>query len=349
MNNYLKTKKTSIYNLHSCEFKSLESLPFHKNIVQIYSRGFLHPSRNLLQKAHAETYDALCDSNGKPRETMGIEMEYFPFDLESFLEKYRPCLNHSDIYNFCHQISEGVSFLYSQKVVHLDLKLNNLLVSPCLTIAICDFSCAKQFNDSNSPFIDLMEPDEAEGGNIDHLAIEIFNSYSYVQKGKLQMKKVDYTYQPSFALGVLFYEIATGKDAFREYPLGKRPNCTIPYVDFSLLKGFNANFVELIKKLICPPPRPLPAQIQREISSLLNTQRTKNSQSRGSQYSGISVPQTNSEKRSSFSPSPKKSPQREKSPWPQSEKSSNFQGAKNTQGSSKRCSERITNLKSFFE
>ena len=257
--------------MFSCEFKSSESLPFHKNIVQIHSRGYLHPSKDLLQNAYSDIYEYFCDANGKPRETMGIEMEFFPFDLESFLETYRPCLNHSDIYDFCHQISEGVSFLYSQKVVHLDLKLNNLLVSPCLTLSICDFSCAKQFNHSNSSFIDLIEPKEAEGGNTSHLAIELFNSL-IVTEGKFQKKKVDYTYQPSFALGILFYEIATGKDAFREYPLGRRPNCTIPDVDFSLLNGFNGKFVELIKKLICPPPRPLPEQIQQELQNIITAE-----------------------------------------------------------------------------
>ena len=267
MSNFIKSRKTSIYNLFSCEFKSSESLPFHKNIVKIHSRGYLRPSENLLQNAYSDVYDALCE-NGIPRETMGIEMEFFPFDLESFLKTYRPCLNHSDIYDFCHQISEGVSFLYSKKVVHLDLKLNNLLVSPCLTIAICDFSCAKQFKHSGS-FIDFIEPDEAEGGNTSHLAIELFNS-SYVRKGRRQMKKVNYTYQPSFALGVLFYEIATGKGAFREYPLGRRPNCSIPDVNFSLLDKFDKKFVELIKKLICPPPRPLPRQIQQEIQNIIN-------------------------------------------------------------------------------
>ena len=255
--------------MFSCEFKSSESLPFHKNIVQIHSRGYLHPSKDLIQKAHSDIYEFLCDEDGKPRETMGIEMEFFPFDLESFLKTYRPCLNDSDIYDFCHQISEGVSFLYSQKVVHLDLKLDNLLVSPSLTLSICDFSCAKQFNDSDSPFIDFIEAKEAEGGNTSHLAIELFNSM-YVSEGKRQLKKVDYTYQPSFALGVLFYEIATGKDAFREYPLGRRPNCTIPDVNFSLLNGFDEKFVELIKKLICPAPRPLPEQIQQEIQNIKN-------------------------------------------------------------------------------
>ena len=264
--------------MFSCEFKSSESLPFHKNIVQIHSRGYLRPSENLLKNAHSSNYEYLCDNNGIPRETMGIEMEFFPFNLESFLKKYRHCLTHSDIYNFCYQISEGVAFLYSSKIVQLDLKLDNLLVSPCLTVAICDFSCAKQFNGPNSSFIDSIEPDEAEGGNISHLAIELFNS-PFERKGNRQMKKVNYTYQPSFALGVLFYEIATGKDAFREYPLGKRPNCRIPNLDFSPLKVFNQKFMELIKKLIRPPPRLLPEQIKCELSSLLNLQGTKNSQS----------------------------------------------------------------------
>ena len=234
----------------------------------MHSNGYLHPSKDLIQKFYSEIYEYLCDANGNPRETMGIEMEFFPFDLKSFLETYRPCLNDSDIYDFCHQISEGVSFLYSQKVVHLDLKLNNLLVSPCLTISICDFGCAKQFNDSDSPFIDFIEPDVAEGGHTGHLAVELFNSKLYVREGDRQMKKVDYTYQPSFALGVLFFEIATGKDAFREYPLGKRPNCTMPDVDFSLLHEFDEKFVDLIKKLICPGSRPLPEQIQQELQNI---------------------------------------------------------------------------------
>ena len=265
----MKSTTNSVYNMFRSEFKALESLPFHKNIVQIHSKGYLRPSQDLLQNVHSDIYEYLCDADGNPRETMGIEMEFFPFDLESFLKTYRPCLKHSDIYDFCHQISEGVSFLYSYNIVHLDLKLNNLLVSPCLTLAICDFGCAKQFDDPDSPaFIDFVGPDEAEGGNPNHLGIELFNS-SFVW----QMKRVDYTFQPSFALGVLFYEIATGKDAFKEYPLGERPNCTIPDVDYSLLTGFDKKFVELIRNLICPPPRPLPAQIQQEIQNIMRRKR----------------------------------------------------------------------------
>ena len=265
MFNYENCQSTfSILNYFCGEFKVPENLPFHENIVKTYSWGLVNPSSEMINiVSHKVDLDLLVD-NEKPHRTLGLEMEFFPFDLKLFAFQYRNFLTTSHIYDFCLQITQGVLFLYQQKIVHLDLKLDNLLVSPCLHVVICDFGCAKPCDEN---FICYLDPNEAPGGNREHLAIEILNCNNF-NKGR---KIMDYTYQPSFALGVLFYELATGLSAFAQYPAGKNPNYNIPEVDFSPLNKFDYRFVELIKKLICPHPRPLPEEILHIIQEIVGS------------------------------------------------------------------------------
>lgn len=246
--------------------KYLKDLQFHENIVQIFKKTYERPKKELFQKLPNNDIDIFCENFGDTlRKTVFMEFEYFPFSLKFILEEFGTFLRPSDIYDFCLQITNAVSFLYQNNLLHLDLNLPNILVSPCLRVALSEFHYSRKFK--QNCFVETLEINDAEGGNPLHLAPEILNASKIEGKSKT----IDFKYQPSFALGVLFYEIAThGKSPFNVYPVGRRPNCTLPAVDFSMLTEYDKTFVGLIKQLIAPPPRILPDEILNNLKQIMN-------------------------------------------------------------------------------
>ena len=76
--------------------------------------------------------------------------------------------------SWCKQLSEAEKFLAQHGIVHLDMKLNNILVSQDGVLKICDFGFAVQLqaSDFKMRFMQGMAP----GGNPAHLAPEVLNA-----------------------------------------------------------------------------------------------------------------------------------------------------------------------------
>ena len=47
---------------------------------------------------------------------------------------------------FAKNVMEAVSWMHAQQVVHLDLKLHNILLMPLGRLVLCDFGCAARLN-----------------------------------------------------------------------------------------------------------------------------------------------------------------------------------------------------------
>jgi len=73
-----------------------------------------------------------------------IMMEFCPYgDFSSVLTKTRIFTEDSKLARtYFHQLIEGIDFLHSNGVSHMDLKLDNLLLSKDFTLKITDFDCA---------------------------------------------------------------------------------------------------------------------------------------------------------------------------------------------------------------
>ena len=76
--------------------------------------------------------------------------------------------------SWCRQLSEAEKFLVQHGVVHLDMKLNNILVSQDGVLKICDFGFAVQLQPSD--FKMRLTQGMAPGGNPAHLAPEVLNA-----------------------------------------------------------------------------------------------------------------------------------------------------------------------------
>ena len=181
----------------------------------------------------------------------------YPSDLKKWMAEKRKDCQMVDIIRICYEISCGVLHLWNHGVVHRDLRLNNILIDDEGHIVITGFGVAVKFNSKGKIIVD------SPGGNQEHLAPEVLNTAFYLSRRKTI--KIDYSKQPSFALGVLFHEILTGSHPFDNYPserqYGERPNLSLPPLGIiDTIEGVNnKNLVIddeltlMIRDLLLPP------------------------------------------------------------------------------------------------
>jgi len=97
-----------------------------------------HP--NITKIVYSERNKTLKDKNGKSVPISYILSEFAPRgDFINFLEEYGDCFNETLVRTYFHQLIAGLEFLHSKSIVHLDLKLENLLLSQDFSLKITDF------------------------------------------------------------------------------------------------------------------------------------------------------------------------------------------------------------------
>lgn len=202
------------------EFELLQALPPHANVVTLLT--FFHdtPSREMLalvpDKVEAMTE---VDRNGRRRIRTAqlVVLESEPQSLKSFLAARHQALTPGLILRLCADIVRGVRFLWQQRVVHRDLKLDNILVSngPEFKCKLCDFGMALRVDEKGRGLAG--NGSDRAGGNTAHLAPDVLNA---CRDNKNSAVGLDYSGQPAWELGVLMFEIVTGEHPFGDYPLG---------------------------------------------------------------------------------------------------------------------------------
>jgi len=147
-------------------------------------------------------------------------------------------------------MGSAILFLWENKIVHRDIKLENFLISSDGIPVLCDFGMAEFVDDlgfcRNSP--------DSMGGNQAHLAPEVINQWK-------KDKKPNYSKQPSWELGILCFELATGEHPFGElYPTGEKfirgSEVFVPEIATNLLidMKFSQIFINSVKIMIQNDP-----------------------------------------------------------------------------------------------
>jgi len=148
----------------------------------------------------------------------------------------------SRLLSICKGIGEGLNHLLKEKIVHRDLKLDNILIDENDCPIICDFGMAAKLEENLTLRIfdlDLSGP----GGNKSHLAPEVLNSYYLQKREKKREIVIDYSKQPSFEFGVICYEILCGlTHPFQDYP----PQLINLY---PIEINFNTTFMDSLEKI----------------------------------------------------------------------------------------------------
>ena len=185
-----------LFNTDIDETSVLKSIPIHKNIIPIFGEFADRPSDAFFHHFTSDMQKLVSTMNDTRRMTHCILM---PF-LSCF--KMQQDFSIGLKLEFVSDILEGLCFLFEHNIVHLDMKLNHLLVNATGRVVICDFGCAKALNAEKKAFI---SQGGLLGGNMEHLAPEIKIVNNRVPQW------VDYSKQPSFELGMLAHEIIFGQ------------------------------------------------------------------------------------------------------------------------------------------
>ncbi|KAJ8941596.1 hypothetical protein NQ318_012942 [Aromia moschata] len=124
-----------------------------------------------------------------------IVMEYFPNSrqLQSLVEDVNVCLKNK-IISFAKQICEGVKFCHTNKVLHLDIKPQNILV--CEDVCkLCDFGNSVRLSDIQA---------FKHQGTVPYTAPELL-------QGKCPNEQCDI-----YSLGILYWQLRSRKNPYYE-------------------------------------------------------------------------------------------------------------------------------------
>jgi len=223
----------SVTSQRSFVEKIIFMLDKHMNIIEIpwLFNGF--PSKSMVD-LFPQHYQEVFSKTIKSSFFMVMEAHH------SFKEFLNQNLSPNQKVWLCAEISNALLFLWENRIVHRDMKLENILISSDGFPVISDFGFA-DFVDPNG----VIEFPKILGGNISHLAPEILKSNVGFP--------INYTKQPSFEIGVISFEITQNIHPFPEYGtihhfLEKPPNFKnsgLEYVD---------QFVTLILSLLVNDP-----------------------------------------------------------------------------------------------
>lgn len=146
-----------------------------------------------------------------------------------------------EILSVIKQILEGIQYLHSNKIIHRDIKPQNILIQEPLIIKLCDFGFSQTFKEEINMFQTIC-------GTPLYMSPEILKMQPYTIKSEI------------WSLGVLFYNIF-----FNSHPYGELLNVndyrnklqkelTIPEITTFQNREINQTINQLIKNMLSLEP-----------------------------------------------------------------------------------------------
>lgn len=71
-----------------------------------------------------------------------LVFEYVEYDLKKYLRKWKKALSVEQVKSFVYQIIKGIDYCHSHRIMHRDLKPQNILVTEEGDIKLADFGLA---------------------------------------------------------------------------------------------------------------------------------------------------------------------------------------------------------------
>jgi len=196
------------------EFKILQRLQktrSHRNIIHLVHHFHDRPTNSLVQDAHPSVQEFLYHDQmrTRPRTTTFYALEWHPDTVQDRLKEGR--LDDSRLNQFAKDLFKGLLFLKNNHVIHLDMKLDNLLISRDDRLIIADFGEGIILDDENYL--------ASVGGNSLHHSPELLKFISqHPTMNQENKKEIDFTSQYSWEAGTILYELCCDQFPFEGYP-----------------------------------------------------------------------------------------------------------------------------------
>ena len=221
------------------KYKKLYNLEKYPKIKEINIQG-------KLKDRHITQYYDYCDL----KDYGCIIMEYAKFgDLENFQKK----MNHQNHQNslsetllayLTRQILEGLYYIHQSKIIHMDIKQQNILIDQNFNIKITDFSVSFSYENYKEN---------------DKITLPLSGTSFYMSPEVLLKAKIDYedcSKIDMFSLGVLLYNIA-----YEKFPFS---------LDYSIKRNFQLILEKIqTEKLVIPGDKKYSILFKKFLESLL--------------------------------------------------------------------------------
>jgi serine/threonine protein kinase/tetratricopeptide (TPR) repeat protein len=175
---------------------ALKVMPANISLNPRFVERFLSEAHAIAKLSHpniVSIYEVAMENN-----IYYLAMEYIPGkNLYYYLHYSKPKL--IDVLEIISRLADALSYAHSQKIIHRDLKLNNVIMKDMLTPVLIDFGLAK-----------AMENEGTEG--ITRTG-EIMGSPSYMAPERLLGGTVDQR-SDVCSLGIMLYEMLTFKNPY---------------------------------------------------------------------------------------------------------------------------------------
>jgi len=171
-----------------------------------FRRTFLEEARRAVTLKHqnvARVHDVIDVGDD-----MFVVMEYVEGEtLRSLINKRRSLGSPGGPFTFneflpiATQCLAALAAAHEKRIVHLDVKPENIMLTPAKQVKICDFGVARRLASENST--DTTTSTWTFAGTPAYMAPEVILSYQFDERADL------------FAIGIVFYEMLTGINPFQ--------------------------------------------------------------------------------------------------------------------------------------
>ena len=213
---------SAIRNAYENEWAVLSKILPHKNVVRYWAQFISLIPLSFVPHLpdYIRSYAAGKDRSGESIRRKGqfVVFDYHPTSLRSWLQDRPVPLPFEPLFSLIQDLLRGIAHLQQYRVAHLDLKLDNVLISADGRAVLCDFGCSHQF--ATPDMIMSYHRGNPVGGNKAHLSPDIITQYNHLKQSKDGQGEIDFSQQEAWAVGVLVHEIAMGRHPFVDYPLG---------------------------------------------------------------------------------------------------------------------------------
>ena len=197
------------------EFLILSSKKSHPNIIQILRDFFVQPTRELINLTDPGIHEYLQTINLQTqvktiKKTQFFVIEYHPFTLDEKLIEWGLSITLEEILKLSSEIFECFLFLFENRIVHRDVKLDNIFVSKDGRFVLGDFGESIETNENH-----CCKKKDLRAGNSLFTAPDVINAISCASDEDF----IDFTKQYSWEVGCLIYIISYGDFPFPNYPL----------------------------------------------------------------------------------------------------------------------------------